>query len=648
MKRILLSSCVLLFATAIFAQQQKQEQVANMIGERITEKDVNTSIAVNPVAASLSAASPSNIYSDDFSNPSNWIIDHDPTSCDLDWQIGTPVCQGSYPINTIVSTTAANGYAMIDSDFYGGATGGTEIEDCWLTMANPVDLNGYPYVVVEFEAQYRSYNAEQTYIVVGIGDGSGNVIWPDLTPTTDISSMSNVFKPFDYSSGDQTTNPELVTVDISSALVGLNSTQLSDIYIRFNWTGTWGYAWFIDDFVIAETPDNGLSSKNEVIGGYWVDYNNYSGTGLNTIIGLDYSHTPQSQLANHPFVFESILKNTGIATQSVVLHYDVSGPAVGTGMSAAVDLVSQEEQAFSAAPAFGDATTPIGSYSVDIWGEADSVGAGITITTLPPATIPFDVTQYIYGKDLGSATQSNAYILGGAGDQNHITTRYEMYADEQLYSARVFIDDRSTVGSVIKAVIYEVDTTATDGVIILDESDPYVIQGLDLGSWIDIPFVNPTSLINGYAYELGVAGFQHPTDTSYIGVNGPMMYAGEHSSFDELGLSTQSAGVSTWYYITQCPMIRMNFDPSTVSAIDNLSKNTINIYPNPSNGIFTISFDDNKRYDIIVNNMLGQTVYASSNNTASALIDLTSFDKGIYTVELKNNNKTYTEKVVID
>ena len=76
--------------------------------------------------------------------------------CDLDWQIGTNSCTGFYPINDIESTTAANGWAMIDSDAYGGQTGGTEMEDCWLTMANPVDLNGYPNVNVEFECQYRS------------------------------------------------------------------------------------------------------------------------------------------------------------------------------------------------------------------------------------------------------------------------------------------------------------------------------------------------------------------------------------------------------------------------------------------------------------------------------------------------------------
>ena len=110
----------------------------------------------------------------------------------------------------------------------------------------------------------------------------------------------------------------------------------------------------------------------------------------------------------------------------------------------------------------------------------------------------------------------------------------EMIPDDVNHASRVFIDDQSHVGSVIKAVIYELDTTATDGLVFLNESDNYVLQGNDLGSWIDIPFVNPISLLNGFAYEFGVAGYMDPNDTSWVGVSGSMMYAGEHSSFDEL------------------------------------------------------------------------------------------------------------------
>ena len=36
------------------------------------------------------------IWYDDFSDPSNWVIDHDPVDCSLDWQIGNNSCLGSY------------------------------------------------------------------------------------------------------------------------------------------------------------------------------------------------------------------------------------------------------------------------------------------------------------------------------------------------------------------------------------------------------------------------------------------------------------------------------------------------------------------------------------------------------------------------
>jgi len=658
MKKFLLSVCTVVFATTIFAQQKR---MADKPIKRVMNEVVNALATAPVVAPSNSAVAPLPIWSDDFSDPSNWVIDHDPTACSLNWQIGSNSTTGSYQTADILSTSAANGWAMIDSDAYGGATGGTEVEDSWLTMANPVDLNGYPNVVVEFETNYRSYNNEQTYIVVGIGDGSGNVTWPDLIPTTDISTMNNVFTPFpgvpQPGPAVTTTNPELTAVDISSALVGLTPTQLGDIYIRFHWTGTWGYAWFVDDVAISETPDNAISLKDEVIGGYWVDYANYTGAGLNSIIGLDYSHTPQSQLANHPFVFESIISNTGIAEQSVVLHYDVTGAGTASGMSPATVLngaaVGAEEDFFSAAPPFGNAATSIGAYSVDIWAEADSAGAGVTITTLPAVTRNFEVTDYIYGKDLGEQNQTGAYIVGGPDDQNHITTRFEMYANESLTGLRAYIGGNSQVGAEVKAVIYELDTTAAGDVIFIDESDNYTITAQDLGTWVDIPFLSPINLLSGYAYEFGIGGYQHPTDTSFIGVSGSMMYAGEHSSFDETGLSISSStgqpvGVPTWYYITSAPMVRMNFDPALISAVTDVKQTIFNVYPNPSNGEFVIALDATAKYDVTVNNVLGQTVYATTTNTMETTINISNFDKGVYSVELRNNDATYTEKVIVE
>tara|TARA_B100001250_G_scaffold272567_1_gene235347 strand:+ start:4557 stop:6473 length:1917 start_codon:yes stop_codon:yes gene_type:complete len=638
MKKLLLSACALLVVTIVFGQSKMFTS-----NQKTLVRDVVNSPVKNSIVNSVKSAAPTPIWSDNFDDPTNWVIDHDPNACSLDWQIGINSCQGSYPINDIVSTTANNGWAMIDSDFYGGATGGTEVEDCWLTTANPIDLNGYPNVVLEFETQYRSYNSEQTYIVVGVGDGTGNVTWPDLDPTTIITGMSNVFKPFEFVSGDQTTNPELVTVDISSALVGLAPQELADIYIRFHWTGTWGYAWFVDDVSISKTPDNKIRMSNEVVGGFWIDYANYTGSGLNDIYGLDYSVTPLTQLANHPYVFEALVKNQGLSQQHAVLKYDVTGAGTASGTSSVVVLESQEDSAFTTTPF---SPSSVGNYSVDIFAEGDSAGAGITMVSSDIVTKNIEITNYIYGKDLGVAN-SGQYQLGGTEDQNHFTTRYEMYANEQLYAIRAYIGADSDIGAEVKAIIYELDSTAADGLIFLDESDNYTIAAGDLGNWVDIPFLNPISLIDGYAYECGIVGYNHPSLSSYLGTSGSSLYNGEHSVFDELGLSTQSAGTPTWYYTTSTPMARMNFDPSLISEVSDVRQMDFNVFPNPTNGLINIELESAKKYMVSIYNVLGQVVLAKSVNTRT-VIDLSILEKGVYTIEAKGNDVLYTEKIILE
>jgi hypothetical protein len=649
MRKFILSFCALVFTTISFAQ----EKMVYSPNDFLTNRVLDASSYIPSVTSSSSSLISNVIWSDNFSSDTNWVLDHDASSCALDWQIGIVSNTGDYPTADILSTSAADGYAMLDSDAY-GSEAGTEMEDSWLTMAYPVDLNGYPDVVVQFETHYRAFNNEKPYIVVGIGDGMGNVTWPSLdansagTVQTPVALPSNVFEPFpEWAVGESTENPELITVDISSALVGLTQVQLADIYIRFNWTGTWGYSWFVDDFAIAVTPDNSISMSDEVIGGFWMDYMNYPAEGLNDMIGLDYSITPISQLANHPFSFEASIKNIGLSTQHIKLKYNVTGVGSAYGESVNVILNSQEDSLIAAVPTFGGSATSLGNYSVEIFAEADSAGAGITITTLPAVTKAFEVSNYIYAKDDGN-TDPGAYILGGQIDQNHITTRYEMYANEQLYSVRAYIDDRSVVGAEIKGIIYEVDTTAAADVLFLAETDDYEITAQDLGAWIDLPFLAPLpQLFDGFAYELGVVGFQHPTDSSFVGASGPSLYNGEHSSFDELGLSEQSEGAPTWYYITSAPMIRMNFDPASLSVSD-IKQSIFTVYPNPSNGVFTISIDNNDIYDVKVSNVLGQTVYTSRTSAMQTNIDLSSFDKGVYTIELKKGSKIVADKIVLD
>jgi len=92
----------------------------------------------------------------------------------------------------------------------------------------------------------------------------------------------------------------------------------------------------------------------------------------------------------------------------------------------------------------------------------------------------------------------------------------------------------------------------------------------------------------------------------------------------------------------------MNFDPGSVNAITDVKQTVFNTFPNPTNGIFTIELEANKKYDVTVNNVLGQTVISTTTSGMNTTIDLSNFGKGVYTVELKNNNSAYVEKVIVE
>lgn len=613
MKKIILSKCLLLITTITLAQYTKKVDKL----DKKSDKNFYVNNSNNSFSSS-SVATP--FFTNDFSDSNDWTID--PSSNGQDWVLGTnvPVGQYSAPMGAIASTSAANGYAMYDSDGI-GSSGGTQ--DATITFNGYVDCSNNPYVNINFESYHRQFD-EQIFVDIS-NDG---VSWVQYQ--VDVNLPSN----------QTSANPNLVSIDISATAGGQPT-----VYFRFHYEGGWDYAWMVDDVSFTQTPDNLITTNNEVIGGFWIDYANYSPAGLNSIVGLDYTVTPLSQLANHPYVIEAYIKNEGVSEQHVVLNYNVTGASTYSGTSQMQILTNQQDSVFAASPSFSPNT--IGTYSVEIWGEADSAGVGTTITNSDIVIKNIEVTNYIYGKDLGDSNPGS-YILGGIEDQNHITTRYEMYANEQLYALRAFISDESDVGAEVKAIIYELDTTASSGVVFLAESDNYTIAPQDLGNWIDIPFISPISLISGFAYEFGIVGFNNPSLESHIGTAGTSLYNGEHSLFDEQGLSSQSAGVPTWYYITSTPMVRMNFDPSLIASVSNIENGIFNVYPNPSGGSFTISLDKDKQYDVRINNALGQTILSTVTNKMNTKIDLSSFDKGIYMVELQDENAIYTDKVIIE
>ena len=716
MKKILVSICALLVANVTLAQQSI---MFDMPVKKHVKMHIENAQPTNVQSSNTITSTP--IWSEDFANgiPATWTNSIAPwvyrgPSTTPNTSVGT---QGAYGAGTpITSPTASNGFIIFDSDFYdnngnqsGMGTGPYPTPHNGDLKTESIDLSGYTDLAVKMNSFFRTFQGQAIvrFYVNGVYDSEVEV-HTDL----DVNEQSEV--------------DEQLIVRMPPSVPGNSNVQLEfrfDGTTQSNVNGSGYYFWILDDISIVETPSNYIELNQAVVGGYWIDYANYTGAGLNFIIGLDYTVTPTSQLANHPFVVEGIIKNLGSTDQNSMLKYEVYGAGSYTGSSLATPVLAAsstntvDSVLVAATPSL---SPPVGQYGVRIWAESDSSGV---ITAVSDTTFKLlEISDYVYGKDYGeivsTANPPNphpSWTIGGPTSQYHFVTRYEMYADEQLYSLKAYITDQSVVGAEVKAIIYERDTTATTGSFFYEESDNYTITAQDLGSWVDIPFVLPIDLYNGYAYECGLVGFQHPTDSIELGTSGESLYNGEHRLFDEFGLSSQSAGTPTWYYLTNTPMIRLNFDPSsatlqsfncvgtscvdpgdgtgsyssyssceavcgvispswncvgvtcvdpgtgngTYSSLAGCQANCIqtgldetelsfSIYPNPSEGIFAIKLDAATSFDITVYNVLGQPVLTTFTDKLITTIDLTSFEKGIYTVELKDKEAVYIERVIIE
>ncbi|MFK7787036.1 MAG: T9SS type A sorting domain-containing protein [Crocinitomicaceae bacterium] len=76
------------------------------------------------------------------------------------------------------------------------------------------------------------------------------------------------------------------------------------------------------------------------------------------------------------------------------------------------------------------------------------------------------------------------------------------------------------------------------------------------------------------------------------------------------------------------------------------------LFPNPNSGLFTLNLSnsDSKTFTLVVENMLGQTVYSELINVDGSIkkqMDLEKFGKGIYTISLKSESENFVKKVIV-
>lgn len=77
------------------------------------------------------------------------------------------------------------------------------------------------------------------------------------------------------------------------------------------------------------------------------------------------------------------------------------------------------------------------------------------------------------------------------------------------------------------------------------------------------------------------------------------------------------------------------------------SENEVSVFPNPSNGTFTLSVENFQNSIVQISNSLGENVYESTLTNASSQIDLKTLPAGIYFYKVVNTTIINTGKIII-
>ena len=623
MKKIQLLAGAFVIASSLFAQ--KAELSKNNFVTKTNKK-----ITTTPTAHKSAA-----IWSDDFSDANTWTLGH-ASSCDLDWVIGqTLTNSGEYPTLPVASTTATNGFAMLDSDAYGATSNGA-IESSWMTTASPINLSGNTNILLSFETNYRQFDT-QCFIVTS----TNNNDWPELTASFDASTNPNVYALWeDFANNDEVeSNPTTANVNISGSAGGQ-----SQVWVRFHHTGTWGYSWFVDDASI-----NNLQANDIVLNEAWAS----------TFFNSEYGRTPISQLSDSLALGGEIF-NFGSATQTgIELSIAIENSAGATMASNVESFPSLEQDSTDLLQTAVPVDLAEGIYTLNATLTSDADNEEGQYFGNNTYSREFAISKNLFSLDgIGVYDEEDLSVTSigtgntGVGEGNTLFARYVILEETSIVGLEVAISSQSTVGGQIFSFLLPESSLLNEDGSLNQSADVYsgriaenedgvtVTQNNIDNNLVYIPLPE-TTLAPGVYYacaELYTAGGN--ADALQVLDDETVWeppYASLYFTADDATVYTNGTAVA----------IRMALG-DYVDLDENENNTLFSVVPNPSNGVFTVTTDKNDFYTLDVINILGEVISSKTIEGAiNETIDISNFDAGIYLVKVTTSTSHNVQRVVI-
>ena len=581
---------------------------------------------INTVITERSALVDSIIWQEDFANgldgnnnsDTSWTITgFDPAVWAFDTDGSNGQYAGANPY-TMESQSAGNGWMIFDADLSNPGIPAQFGPRSAQLVSPYIDLSNDTNITLKFEHSFRWCCDADQELHVGVSVDKG------LTWESFVVNESYV------------TN-ELATTHETSVIISDVAGGKDSVLIRFDWPETTDfssshYFWMIDDVRIIKTPEyeNILLDQFVRFPSTWFG-------------GTTYSNTPLVQAQATAYFFGGIIQNFGVNdldSARIIGNIESEG---FNSLSFGATLPSESRDTLFCNQGFTPSAT--GEFNGLVYGLDDNN------TSTDTANLNFIVSEYEYARDRSDFNNTFlSYTINDEGSEQ-IGNVFDIYADAEIYSIKVYIDSATSPNAQARAVMNS-RTVGLAEIQYRNETNNINV-GQYRGQWVDFIFISPYQATAGeillptiYAeftdadnvVVIGRSGISQPTETMLQDID---------------GIQT-NGNPGDWYYSNNTPMIRLNFDPNVQApvSIDESERVRFNIYPNPNNGVFSLQINDveNKGLNLNVHNVIGQVVYSEKMENVSNLnkeINLSHLEKGIYNLSVFNNKGLKNTKKII-
>lgn len=674
-KVAILFGAALISSGSIFAQSQPA--LAPMaIKPALFEPSEHQKFKSHNQVSNIESSATTVFWSENFVNgiPSSWSQNGTPSTAT--WEYRGPSTtpnnntgsRGAFAQGTgvIQSQSPANGFVIFDSDYLdnGGnaanaGMGPAPTPHIGRLMTDTIDLSGESAVELSFYSYARQFFTN--YYVTFSKDGGAT--WNDTI---------ELFTEVDVN--DATDQDVNLSFNVSNYIGGESQAMIQFVFAGNkpgNVNGTGYYFWQLDDIQLRSLPENEIR---------FTDIGN--APAQDVTFNNDPSYTKYGILNDDQLVdvsFDANVYNYGSVTQTNVKLeveiYDDNGTLLTTlASSAGASLPMLDSLDFNTLNT-GSWTAPgVGTYEVLYKITSDSLTVNNTTAI---DTVTLRVRENSYSLDWGVI--DNFFGTNtAAGDMVACGVRFALENEDSDSSGAglVFIDGvdilmSNLTDSTADLVIEIYDTAGFEfnagfpGGTSPIYSKAFTLNSNMIGGLITFPFTELDSMYNNGNWTPIDVPISVPTGTYFVIVNffpnapdGVVRMANSAQYFQPIESAVFQTGDGDWFGgilnsdVFEAPFIRLNVAdaPPYDVSIDESDINRFSVYPNPTNGAGSISFNQGGNYKLRLVDLVGKVHFedeVSVNENEQRDFNFNDLKGGVYLLQIEGEGLNKTIKLRI-